>query len=398
MRTTKKTIIIISVLFFFSFFFFSFDGVFAEKEGRSLEVIYPGITDTMVPDETDFGLNAYLYYIFQLVLVLIGVAFFGVLLYNAIKYMLSAGDSTKRKESSAGIKAAFLGVTIFLLSWVILSTIHGEDFLTIDIKKPEEIDPSRLAPGAYVCNFRLIDAASVMASQSRELLVQEIAAAREDNPDSFCVRLERRINETFPGSGHNSFSFFPIGTDSHDYGFLFFAEEDGLKRAEKKPGTPCNLHTDHGTVSISAESVYPITMSEDEQHVNLFEGYSFNEDVPANYSFFAAQNEDPYDGWMQLVSPYYIYPISDFSGSFYCREAGWPVSEYTCGIRSMEFLTDSVFAIFREGGNCIIVESDKAYLDEALPTKRYGWAGKEERGFSTAIYFDTMTLVRGLIR
>ena len=404
----KKAIIFL--LFFFCFFLFF---ISTDSFARELEVSYPDIADEGVPTDTDIGLDAYIVYVFQLAMVLVGVAFFGALIYNGIKYMLSSGDPAKSGEAITGIKAAFLGSVILLFSVGILNTID-ESFLTIDVKKPEEIDPARLAPGAYVCNFKLDDEG---ATTNPLLLREQIAEAQKEDPNHFCERIEERINEKFIAK-ENSYFVSPNLIKEEKYGAIFFSKEDGMDHAVKKPGIPCEIYIENAedyyldfeelpkVFEKQALSVYPIVANtdlSDSQKVTLYEGYHFNKYVPKNYPFFIKHIEEDRS---DIINMLYSLSINvsniedeydDFCSDFFCDEAGVGVQKNTQGIRSVE-MSDNVFILFKEDKNCLILESSKKYLDELLPNKKYSASAKEERGFPTGIYFDKAIIVRGEIR
>ena len=111
-------------LSFFIFFliFLSFNFVLAQE--KALEVDYPIIPGATEPEFVNVGLPAYVDYIFRFAVVIIGFVIFGVVVYNGIIYMTSAGEPAKLSEAKSGISAGFLGAVILLSAYFIFNTIN----------------------------------------------------------------------------------------------------------------------------------------------------------------------------------------------------------------------------------------------------------------------------------
>jgi hypothetical protein len=161
-----KKIILFFIIFLFLFIFANFalaacppglvevqvDGI---KCVRPLEIIYPEIageqlTETIVVSE---GLPAYVKYIFHLAVGVIGFVIFGVLIYNGIRYLTSAGNPEKMADARNGILCAFLGGLLLLCSFLIFKTINPQlAILTLPkIKPPEQV----VVPGVYICDYKV---------------------------------------------------------------------------------------------------------------------------------------------------------------------------------------------------------------------------------------------------
>ena len=402
----KKTIAIILILFCcFSF-------VIAEngdngKEGRPLEVVYPGIPDEPVPTETDIGLEAYIVYVFQLVIALVGVAFFGLLLYNGIKYMLSSGDPTKSGEAMTGIKAAFLGATILLFSVGILNTID-ESFLTIEVKEIEEIGPFMFSPGVYVCNFVISNSEiqeiinKYKSREERPEAIKEfrerIIKEREDEEDitKGCMRVRGCVTFADPiESGKNTYFVLPeIKSEREDkeedseesviseefeenHGIIAFNLEDGIKSSTEKEGGSCRLvignpgsgvpgnppgHTLGWPAPIRSVCEVRIHRSEEHKGITFYKGFSFNDSIGKNMATERSPNN--------LATAPFLIPsgetgvtdiergefdqggaaTEDEEDRFMCTETKsglFADSKEVCGVRSVK-MDSNMFAVFLE--------------------------------------------------
>ena len=417
----KKTITIIFLLLLFITF------VSAESPIRELEVTTYPTVDGVQPTDTSIGIEAYIKYLFSLVFVLLGVIFFAILLYNGVKYMISAGSPEKAGSAISGIKGAFLGVIILLSSWMVLNTINP-NFWTLEIVEPEEVLPTLLAPGVYVCNYEMSGIGGIISGYSnpgtRAAAINEYYEKRsEENERQNCIFVNTWANilltSSVLGYGNTYFVIPHINSDGsveERHGAIFFRREEGLKEAIKTGGEKCeihigntgNYHLDFETFDVvssmrSSRSVYPIRVNlntEDNQSVVFYEGYSFNEDVPGNNAFYENFDEETDDDLsfreVQVGSTTMTLDHSSFGSDFNCREAGILPVRDTCGIRSVK-MTEDVFIVFKNGDFCHLVESSKSYLDESIPSEKYSWLGSLERGFKTGIYFDTIEIIRGKI-
>jgi hypothetical protein len=76
--------------------------------------------------------------IFNFIITLVGIIAFAVLLYAGFLYLTSAGNPEERKKAKERIKSVIFGVSILLLSYLILTTINPE--LTT-IERPPILQP-----------------------------------------------------------------------------------------------------------------------------------------------------------------------------------------------------------------------------------------------------------------
>lgn len=170
-----KFLIFLSLIFLF----FSFSLVLAQD--RELEIDYPDITGAQTPEIVATGLPEYVKYIFNFSVVAIGFVVFGVLIYNGLIYLSSAGAPAKMSSAREGILAAFLGAIILLSSYLIFTTINPQlaffempiwvDIITPRCNTDADCDdkdkfPFCQPPGSCVC--RLQDGACVSKFEPEE--------------------------------------------------------------------------------------------------------------------------------------------------------------------------------------------------------------------------------------
>jgi len=174
-----KRIIFFSIVSFFLFFLMTDSGLAAkecdpsggdsdcipghrcildEESGKNycrapLEIVYPAIPSTTVPETTAVGLPKYVQYIFHLAVVIIGFIIFGALVYAGFNYLTSAGSPAKLSDAKTGIVAAFLGAVILLASYLIFHTINPQ----LTILKLAEVKPLSqiITPGVYICSYEV---------------------------------------------------------------------------------------------------------------------------------------------------------------------------------------------------------------------------------------------------
>jgi len=125
-RKSKK--IIISFLFLLLFFISVFSLIFPLKifaQDKPLEVVYPEI-EGFNPETTQTNIAEYVKYIFNFIIVIVGLIAFGALVFGGIRYLTSAGSPEELNKAKKQIKSAFLGVIILLFSYLILITINPQ--------------------------------------------------------------------------------------------------------------------------------------------------------------------------------------------------------------------------------------------------------------------------------
>ena len=404
----KKKIIITAVFLFFFFSFF----VFAGSDPRELEVIYPG---PGAPTDVGVGIEGYVDYVFTFIFTILGAVFFSVLIYNGIKYMVSAGDVEKTGSAIKGIKGAFLGVIIFLGSGLAVNIINP-DLFVLEVGEPEAIKPTKLAPGVYACNYEM-DGIGGIVNRYNTGNEEQIASATEDyheireeeDDDQWCMYIDTSADIRM-APGHNTYFVIPHidedGNAEERHGAIFFDRKEGLKEARKTGGERCHIHignTEHHpgfeglgpseALPAYADSVYPIRLNvDDDQEVSFYEGYSYNSDLPSNHGFLEENDLSDFSEATIIIGNLKEEINHGDLPDFHCESTGLPKKD-TCGIRSVE-TTEDVILVFKNDRYCHIIDSSKAHLDESVPTKRYGIIRKE-RGFPNAIYFDNIEIIRG---
>jgi len=117
---TKKQKITIFLLLSLLFLIFSFS-VFAKE----LEVEYPDIQGVK-PETIETPITDYVKYIFNFAIAFVGLIALGVLIWSGFEYYTSAGKTEIMATAKKRIQAAFLGIVILLLSYLILITINPQ--------------------------------------------------------------------------------------------------------------------------------------------------------------------------------------------------------------------------------------------------------------------------------
>ncbi|MBU3934877.1 hypothetical protein KKC00_02880 [Patescibacteria group bacterium] len=123
---------------------------------RALEITYPKIGNEPVPTTLETGLPGYVKYVFTFSVALIGLVIFGVLIYNGILYLTSAGNPGKMTEARKGIFCGFLGGLILLSSHLIFNTINPQ-LMIMELPKIKLLEQV-VVPGVYICNYKVDDA------------------------------------------------------------------------------------------------------------------------------------------------------------------------------------------------------------------------------------------------
>lgn len=129
--------------------------------------------------------------VYKFALGISGAAAFAVIIYGAILYTASAGNSSKQQEAKEWIKGAVFGVILLLAAYLILYTINPNlvDLTSPELKKPsipEAVDlPNIVAPDSELAEFDIrvkddsVDLNGIRYSVKSELkdLAQEIGGA-----------------------------------------------------------------------------------------------------------------------------------------------------------------------------------------------------------------------------
>ena len=97
--------------------------IFAQKP---LEVVYPQIPGALTPTTTKTALPDYIRYIFQLSLFISALLALGSFLYGGVRFLISAGSPSAKKDAQSQISAGILGLIILLSAYIILNTINPQ--------------------------------------------------------------------------------------------------------------------------------------------------------------------------------------------------------------------------------------------------------------------------------
>ena len=209
--TLNKYFFLILILFLF---FLLSDFALAVEE-RALELKYPIIPGATTPETVATGLPEYANYIFQFAVVIIGLIIFGVLVYNGIIYLTSAGDPTKMTDARTGIFAGFLGAIILFSAYLIFHTINPQ----LTILKMEEVPVLKpiVYPGIYICAKKVDDIEGVLNKYLQGDRVEAVKDLRKIIEDFTCLKANFSGNfENFEVSPDNN-TFFVIPTEESKY-------------------------------------------------------------------------------------------------------------------------------------------------------------------------------------
>lgn len=138
----KKAFVFVALLVFFIVPFFVL--------AQNLEINYPEVGGEKPVSLT---LPSYVKYIFTFFIGLSGIIALGALIWGGFIYLTSVGDVSKMKEGREKIFSAFLGITILLSSYILLSTINPQlaffnfpplpDIPLVETKPAIEIAPDK---------------------------------------------------------------------------------------------------------------------------------------------------------------------------------------------------------------------------------------------------------------
>jgi hypothetical protein len=238
----KTTLILIIFLFLFIFAKFGLaqcppglemiDG----KCVRSFEIKYPRIAGYELTVKE--GLPGYVKYIFTAAIGLIGFVIFGVLIYNGLRYLVSAGNPEQMADARTGILYAFLGGVVLLCSFLIFETINPQ--LKI-LKLPSiELLEQVVIPGVYICNYQvdknaLREALSKYIEKSGKEQIEGAKELREIIKKG-CPRINASGNlQNFKVSKDNTIFFVPTifidpktraRTPIYEYGIILHQKEN----------------------------------------------------------------------------------------------------------------------------------------------------------------------------
>lgn len=125
----KKLRIIIVFSFFLCLFFILVVSIINTKEAlaqaRELEIEYEEI-EGLKPETVDFPITSYVKYIFNYMIIGIGLTALWYLLEGGVRFLTSMGKPERLKAARDQILAAFLGIIILLSAYLILSIINPQ--------------------------------------------------------------------------------------------------------------------------------------------------------------------------------------------------------------------------------------------------------------------------------
>lgn len=126
-----KLITFMIILFFVSCFMF-YDSVSAQVK---LETVLPPIPGQPAPGA---GLPQYINYLFVFGLGLITILALTKMIIGGITYILAAGNATKVEDAKDEIFQALLGVSVLLISYLLLKTINPD---LVNLRNPNLTPP-----------------------------------------------------------------------------------------------------------------------------------------------------------------------------------------------------------------------------------------------------------------
>jgi hypothetical protein len=119
--------VIFASIFLFSTFYFLFSASVKAAEPLTLKYNFPcsGLPGTTCPSKEEAAASpaAYIARFYQFALALAGMLAFGMIIYGAIQYTVSAGNTARQKDARDRITQALWGVALLLGAWLILYTI-----------------------------------------------------------------------------------------------------------------------------------------------------------------------------------------------------------------------------------------------------------------------------------
>lgn len=234
-------------------------GSFVLAQERALEIVYPKIPGVPTPEYVTTGLPEYVEYIFRLAVVIIGLIVFGILIYNGVIYLTSAGNPTRLSEARNGILAGLLGGVILLSSFLIFNTINPQ-LVVLETAEMEPLEPFIL-PGIYVCDYNVkeegTDIEEYLAgyiSGDREKQIEAAKKLREVmSPENGKTCLRMSYSGNFKNftvkEGENTFFSVPglrtengeLKYDVYEYGIVLHEKDNFGGQCEVFPKTNTNL-------------------------------------------------------------------------------------------------------------------------------------------------------------
>jgi hypothetical protein len=382
-----------------------------------LEVDYPGIEEAA--DATE-QVGIYVSFLFNFLVMIVGLILFGALIYAGFIFMTSAGNPEKRSSAIKKIIAALTGVILLLGFYVLIKEINP-DFLEISLEEPEEIEYPPLPAGPYICNFDFSGISGILSdyeggdTEARNDAIKLFyETLKEQDSGKYCMEIKTPRNTDVGLLTGSTGTYFVIpeleGGSSYNYGIILFAEEDGLKKARTSgDGVRCAISLEEeptGKIStpFQIKSVAPVRLKPEEQGwVYFYEGYNFNdEDDPKNNEYTGSALKElsiP----MGPGSKESLIEESTLEGTFTCgmMSGFWSSDKYHCGIRSFEIGDPApVFVIFKtDDGSferCNIANKNREDLSTLLPGSII--KGNDDlEGLTQVFKFNEILLIKGYL-
>ncbi len=145
MKKKYKNVIIFFLFFVLAVLVINLNAEQIFAQSRELEIEYEEIGG-LKPETVDFPITSYVKYIFNYMIIGIGVTALWYLLEGGVRFLTSAGKQEKLKAARDQILAAFLGIIILLSAYIILNTINPQ-LLFFKMPGIELIPPEPMPPG-----------------------------------------------------------------------------------------------------------------------------------------------------------------------------------------------------------------------------------------------------------
>ncbi len=408
-----------------------------------LELNYPTVGE--VNPDINTGLPEYISYIFSLSLMVLGIILFGVLVYNGIKYITSAGDPGAISKAKNGIKSGFVGAIILLSTFLVLNTINP-NLVILSLEDVREIETLPLTEGVYVCNFKIDNISQIINkyenSSTRDEAIHEFyEAIKNSEAGKSCARVTHSSNVRL-NSDDMTYFVIPDTDRSYNYTAIFYKQENGFDTAKTSSGAQCEIvttppkndpskyhqpfdmsitsstpHTGSpytDTESNYAFSISPIKFGDEVKSVTFYEGYDYNNEGHPLNSEYRHEEDKSMAERTKSVSSTIPIPIRILEGynededswfeDFYCRESTLGNLK-TCGVRSAK-IDNNVFLVFtntQQISECYIIEQNTSALDSIIPTIKTRTfvdqiTGFTPRGFDKSINFEKVVVINGNIQ
>jgi hypothetical protein len=390
-----------------------------DKYDPKLEVDYPGIEEAA--DATE-QVGIYVSFLFNFLVMIVGLILFGALIYAGFVFMTSAGNPEKRSSAIKKIIAALTGVILLLGFYVLIKEINP-DFLEVSLEEPEEIEYPPLPAGPYICNFDFPGISGILSNYEgsdvgarNDAIKLFYETLKKQDSGKYCMEIRTPRNTDVGLLTGSTGTYFVIpeleGGSSYNYGIILFAEEDGLRKSKIMGlGVRCFVSLgEEASMKIDTDfeikSIAPIRLQSEESGLVMFyEGYNFNaEDDPKNNEYTGTALKE-YSASIAPGSNNSIISKSTLESVFICGMmksigGGWG-KKYHCGVRSLAIEgTAPIFVIFKtDDGSferCNITDKNRENLSTLLPGSII--KGNDDlEGLTHAFKFNEVLLIKGYL-